>query len=207
VNPKTAVFNGIEIIRFVQQQAMQIASNEKKGISIQHRQYLNKMAKQNTTRRLHITSPAFPPDGEIPKIYSSEGANFNPSLLVQAVPEEAVSLALIMEDPDALNGGFDHWIVWNLPVAPIQIDSQSGVSGTNSNGNLGYFGPCPANSLHRYFFNVYALDTLLPLQEGATKRELMRSMETHILSSGSLMGKYQKIPDLKKTSYQNSQYS
>jgi len=204
VNPKMAVYNGIEMMRIIRRHVQQITPGEK-PISIKHRQSINHMSKQST-RRLHISSPAFPPDGEIPTIYTCEGANFNPSLLVGAVPDEAKSLAIIMEDPDELNGGFDHWIVWNIPVGPIQVDSQSGVCGLNGKGTIGYYGPCPVNGTHRYFFNIYALDTLLSLQQGATKNELVNAMDPHILSSGTLMGKYQKKVNVKKASYQHSQY-
>jgi len=193
------------MIRTIRRQAKQITPNGR-ALSIKHRQYINNMPIKSILR-LNISSPAFPPDGEIPTIYTCEGANFNPSILIDGVPDETKSLALIMEDPDATDGGFDHWIVWNIPVGPIQIDSQSGISGLNGNGTLGYHGPRPANGFHRYFFNLYALDTILSLQKGATKQELLHAMETHILSSGTLMGKYQKKADLKKTRYYNNQYN
>ena len=198
VNPKMAAYSGNEIISIVRRQAMQFTPGRK-------RQDLNNMFKQ-PTRRLNITSPAFPSEGEIPTIYTCDGANFNPSLLVEAVPEEAKSLALIMEDPDAVNDGFDHWVVWNIPVGPIQIDSQAGICGLNGKGTTGYHGPCSSNGLHRYIFNVFALDTLLSLPQGSTKKDLIAAMDTHILSSGSLIGKYQKAPEYKKAGYHHSQY-
>lgn len=98
-----------------------------------------------------------------------------------------------MEDPDAPDGTFDHWLVWNIPPnEPVAENSVPGISGRNSFGNTGYGGPCPPSGQHRYFFRVYALDGDLDLLTGADKKALHAAMEGHVLASGELMGYYKK---------------
>ena len=147
----------------------------------------------NEIKDLQVQSVAFSHNGHIPPKYTCEGENINPSLEVNNVPEGTKSLALIMEDPDAPNGTFDHWIVWNIsPNEAIAEQSIPGISGTNSFGKTGYGGPCPPSGSHRYFFKMFALDTELDLQAGSDKNALFEAMEEHILAQGELMGHYQK---------------
>jgi len=147
----------------------------------------------NEIKDLQVQSVAFSHNGHIPPKYTCEGENINPSLEVNNVPEGTKSLALIMEDPDAPNGTFDHWIVWNIsPNEAIAEQSIPGISGTNSFGKTGYGGPCPPSGSHRYFFKMFALDTELDLQAGSDKNALFEAMEDHILAQGELMGHYQK---------------
>jgi Raf kinase inhibitor-like YbhB/YbcL family protein len=148
---------------------------------------------------IKLRSGAFGDGGMIPAKYSCDGANVSPPLSWEGVPEGAKSLALVSEDPDAPNGVWVHWVVFNLPVGagglPEGVKASSemaegGLQGMNDFRKAGYGGPCPPSGVHRYFFRLYALDQLLPLGAGATKEQLMKAMEGHVLAQGELMGKY-----------------
>ena len=142
---------------------------------------------------LKIRSVAFSHGGHIPPRYTCEGENVNPPLEISDIPENTKSLALIVEDPDASRGVYDHWIVWNIPPnEAIGENSRSGISGKNSFGKEGNGGPCPPSGSHRYFFKVYALDRDLDIQAGSDKKTLQEAMKDHVLGSGELMGHYQK---------------
>ena len=142
---------------------------------------------------LMITSPAFENGGDIPALYTCEGADKNPPLNIDGWPEGTKSIALIMDDPDAPGKTFDHWIVWNIkPHKSIEERSVPGKAGRNSLGKSAYTGPCPPSGTHRYFFKVYALDTLLDLPDTSDKKSLEHAMEKHILAYGELIGKYKK---------------
>lgn len=143
---------------------------------------------------LTISSPAFENEGDIPSKYTCEGQNVNPEITIKDVPDNTQSLALIMDDPDAPTGTFDHWIMWNIPAntKTIDMNSHPGTQGKNGRGENKYTGPCPPTGKHRYYFKVYALDKKLSLAEGSTKAELENAMQGHILASGQLMGKYEK---------------
>jgi len=140
-----------------------------------------------------LRSMAFSHNGHIPIKYSCEGEDINPPLEFVAVPEGAKSIALIMEDPDAPNGVFDHWITWNIsPNEAIAEKTNPGISGRNSFGKTGYGGPCPPSGVHRYFFRAYALDIQLDLIAGAGKQDLLDAMSDHVIASAELMGQYSK---------------
>jgi len=142
---------------------------------------------------LKIQSSAFSHGGYIPPRYTCEGENVNPPLEVTDLPKDTKSLALIVEDPDAPRGVYDHWVVWNIPPNErIGENTRPGVSGKNSFGKAGYGGPCPPSGSHRYFFKVYALDGDLSIQAGSDKKTLQEAMKDHVLGSGELMGHYQK---------------
>ena len=144
-------------------------------------------------RNLIISSPAFNNEGNIPAKYTCEGEEINPPLKIDGIPEEAMTLALIIEDPDAPNSTFDHWLVWNIePKITIGENTNPGISGNNSVGKTGYHGPCPPSGSHRYYFNVFALDKSLELAAGADKKALQEEMQSHIIAKGSIMGRYQK---------------
>ena len=148
---------------------------------------------RETDNELRVGSAAFGDGGSIPPKYTCEGENVNPPLEISGLPENTKSLALIVEDPDAPKGVYDHWIVWNIPPnEAIRENSRPGVSGKNSFGNTGYGGPCPPSGSHRYFFKVYALDSDLKIQAGSDKKALQDAMKDHMLGSGELMGHYQK---------------
>jgi len=143
--------------------------------------------------QLKLISTVFSHNGHIPPKYTCEGENINPPLIVQNIPDETKSLALIVEDPDAPRGVFTHWVVWNIsPNEAIAEKSNPGISGTNSFGKTGYGGPCPPSGEHRYFFRVFGLDDELDLLTGSTKEELLDAMKEHIIANAELMGVYQK---------------
>jgi len=150
------------------------------------------MSKENNDR-LKVQSTAFKNGGQIPSKYTCEGENINPEIEISSIPENTRSIALIVEDPDAPRGVYDHWIVWNIPPnETIPENSRPGVSGKNSFGNTSYGGPCPPSGSHRYFFKVYALDRELDIAAGSDKQKLKEAMKDHVLGSGELMGHYQK---------------
>lgn len=144
-------------------------------------------------KSIKVFSSAFAANGSIPGKYTCDGINVNPPLEFEGIPEEAESLVLIVDDPDAPMKTFTHWIVWNIePVAKIEEDSIPGVEGINDFKKIGYGGPCPSSGTHRYFFRVYALDKQLDLKAGAGRKELENEMIGHIIAEGELMGKYSK---------------
>jgi Raf kinase inhibitor-like YbhB/YbcL family protein len=144
-------------------------------------------------QNIKVFSSAFAANVSIPGKYTCDGTNVNPPLEFEGIPEDAESLVLIVDDPDAPMKTFTHWIVWNIePVAKIEEDSIPGVEGRNDFKKIGYGGPCPPSGTHRYFFRVYALDRQLELKAGAGRKELEKEMVGHIIAEGELMGKYSK---------------
>lgn len=142
-----------------------------------------------------ISSPAFGQNQMIPRKYTCEGADISPPLEIKHIPAGTVTLALIMDDPDAPNGTWDHWIVWNIsPAAEIVENSVpvGAVEGRNSWGKNRYGGPCPPSGTHRYFFKLYALDTKLGLKPQADKCDVEQAIDGHVLSETSLVGLYKK---------------
>jgi Raf kinase inhibitor-like YbhB/YbcL family protein len=144
-------------------------------------------------QNIKVFSSAFEANRTIPRKYTCDGKNLNPPLELEGIPEEAESLVLIIDDPDAPMKVFTHWIVWNIePVAKIEEDSIPGVEGINDFRKIGYGGPCPSSGTHRYFFRVYALDRKLELKAGAGRKELESEMIGHIIAEGELIGKYSR---------------
>ncbi|MDH7511662.1 MAG: YbhB/YbcL family Raf kinase inhibitor-like protein [Clostridiales bacterium] len=150
---------------------------------------------------MKITSTAFEESGMIPRKYTCDGEDVSPPLAWTGVPEGAKTIALISDDPDAPVGTWVHWVLFNLPAAekglpeavPPDEELKNGAKqGQNDFRRIGYGGPCPPGGTHRYFFKLYALDTVLNLPAGATKAELLKAMEGHILAQGQLMGKYRR---------------
>jgi hypothetical protein len=143
---------------------------------------------------LPIKSPAFEFGKPIPKKYSCDGQDINPPLTIEGISKEAKTLVLIVDDPDAPSGTFDHWIVWNIPASTSKIDENTvpGKEGMNSARKPGYMGPCPPSGTHRYFFKVYALDTELSLGIASKKKDVEKAMQCHILAKGELMGLYSR---------------
>ncbi len=155
---------------------------------------------------MKLTSPAFAPNHKIPAQYTCDGKNTNPPLFIEEVPEQAKSLVLIMDDPDipkeiTQQRGievFDHWIMFNIRPSTREIreGAVKGILGRNSRGDTGYTAPCPPPQYlpkeHRYFFKLYALNTMLDLREGATKVEVEKAMEGHIIEQAELMGRYER---------------
>ena len=145
-------------------------------------------------KELVVKSPSFQPNTPIPKKYSCDGENMNPPLTIEGVPKESKSLALIVDDPDAPRGTFDHWVVWDIPPSTTKIAEHSvpGTEGLNGARQKGFMGPCPPSGTHRYFFKVYALDTALKLGAKTTKRDLEKAIQNHILGKGELIGLYHR---------------
>lgn len=153
--------------------------------------------------QLIVSSPVFDNEGEIPLRYTCDGDNINPPLVIDQIPKDTVSLAIIMEDPDAPNGTFDHWLVWNIPPRPgISENSNPGINGVNGKGKTGYHGPCPPAGRHRYFFYVYALDTALDLSPQTDKHILRELIEPHILAEGTLMGMYAQLGKIEAAAHE-----
>lgn len=145
---------------------------------------------------MSISSPAFVDGGMIPKEYTCQGADVNPQLNIANVPAGTKSLALIMDDPDAPGETWDHWIIWNINPQTTVITKNSAPSGAiqgmNGWSKLSYGGPCPPAGTHRYYFKLYALDTMLSLDSATDGYDLNAAMGGHILKQASLMGKYVK---------------
>ena len=142
---------------------------------------------------MKLTSREFENNNFIPRKFTCQGEDVNPELLVEDIPENTKSLALIVDDPDAPMGTWVHWVVYDIPViSRIEEDSIPGKQGRNDFGKRDYGGPCPPSGTHRYFFKIYALDTKLNLKEGARKSDLEKAMEGHILDKAELIGLYKK---------------
>jgi len=147
-----------------------------------------------------IIKSVFQNEHTIPFKYTATGENISPALSLDFVPKEAQSLVLIVDDPDAPSGTFDHWIVWDISPsirlisdgAP-ELNQMKVKQGTNHVGTRNYFGPKPPpGKPHRYFFKLYALDLpALNLPEGSTKKQVEEEMEGHILDKAEIIGIYQ----------------
>ena len=148
-----------------------------------------------STMEMSLTSPAFNDGEAIPVEYSCDGDDVSPDLDWFGIPDGTQSLALIMDDPDAPVGTWVHWVLYNIPgdIPGLQKGITGvGLDGTNSWSRTGYGGPCPPGGTHRYFFKLYALDTDLDLEAGASKEALLAAMEGHVLGQAELMGTYSR---------------
>ena len=150
---------------------------------------------------LKLTSVAFTEGQPIPRVYTCDGVNISPPLEWSGVPKTAKTLAIVCDDPDAPGGMWVHWVIYNLPADNIGLVENlpatenlkaGGFQGKNDFGKTEYGGPCPPSGTHHYFFRVYALDSELPLKGGATKADLMKVMEGHIVLQGQLIGTYRR---------------
>lgn len=145
---------------------------------------------------LTITSPAFNSNGSIPRQYTCDGKDVSPPLVIGNVPGGTRSLALIVDDPDAPAGTWVHWVLWNIDPAVKEIRENSSppgaLQGKNDFGKNSYGGPCPPSGTHRYFFKVYALDTMLSIDRNSTKQDLEKAMKGHILAEGKIVGLYKR---------------
>lgn len=148
-----------------------------------------------------LTSSAFKNGSEIPREYTCQGKDVSPALSWSGVPAKTRSFALICEDPDAPLGTWVHWVYYDIPATvsslPAAIPKKArpapgGTQGTSSFNDVGYGGPCPPWGTHRYFFRMYALDTVLGLEPGIKKKDLLKAMEGHVLATAELMGTYRK---------------
>jgi len=147
-----------------------------------------------------LTSPAFPEGGTIPKLHTCEGAELSPALEWSGEPEGTKSFVLIVDDPDAPVGTWNHWLLWDVPASTHTLaqgfkTGQAGESGTNDFGRLGYGGPCPpkGHGPHRYFFKLFAADVpSLGLSRGSKRAELERALKGHARGEARYMGRYER---------------
>lgn len=149
--------------------------------------------------KFKLQSPAFNDGNSIPSKYTCDADNISPPLMWQNEPENTKSFVLIVDDPDAPAGNWDHWIIFNIPITIHELSENlhslpdGAQYGKNSWGKTSYGGPCPPDGEHRYFFKLYALDTNLNISSNATKSQIISAMDGHIIADAKLMGKYKKI--------------
>ena len=158
---------------------------------------------------MKISSPAFEANQTIPSKYTCDGENINPPLQIADVPANTKSLVLISDDPDAPMGTWAHWIVWNITPHTKEIQENTipklapwdpaspatpipAIEGVTSFGKFGYGGPCPPSGTHRYFFKLYALDSILDLPTSAKAADIEKAMKGHILDKTELIGLYKR---------------
>ncbi len=148
-----------------------------------------------------IFSDSFGNGQPIPPVFTCDGENKSPALRWENPPEGTVSFVLSVFDPDAPRGGFVHWLLYDIPYKRNEIPEKQpgkemlpgiGTQGMTGFKRAGYGGPCPPKGKHRYFFTLYALDTLLNLPSKKTLPEILSAMEGHILDKAALMGTYEK---------------
>ena len=150
--------------------------------------------KSETITELTITSPSFEHNEFIPVKHTCDDQDISPAIRIGGTPSETQSLALIIDDPDAPNKTWVHWVMWNIPpTEEIKENSIPGVEGINDFQRLHYGGPCPPPGTHRYFHKIYALDCMLDLAQGASKEDLLRAMDDHVIGKGELIGLYKRI--------------
>lgn len=146
---------------------------------------------------MKITSNAFENGGEIPRKYGYKNGNASPPLEISDVPPNTKSLALIMDDPDAMGAVgkiWVHWVVWNIDPSVNQIQENEvpsgSIQGKTDFGETAYGGPAPPDKEHTYIFKLYALDESLSIQNGATKAEVEEAMKNHVIAETKLEGRY-----------------
>ena len=155
----------------------------------------------NAKAEIKLTSTAFNDGQPMPRAYTCDGVNISPPLEWSGVPGTAKTVAIVCDDPDAPGGIWVHWVIYNLPADNIGLVENlpatealkaGGFQGKNDFSKTGYGGPCPPSGTHRYFFKIYALDSELALKAGATKAELTKAMDGHIVIEGQLIGTYRR---------------
>ncbi len=150
---------------------------------------------------IKIKSASFEEGGMIPSKYTCDGEDISPPLSWTPPPKGTKGLALICDDPDAPMGTWVHWLLFNLPpevtglsenIPPEKVLKIGAKQGRNDFGKIGYGGPCPPRGTHKYHFKLYALDSEIDLEPGATKDDLIKAMEGHILAETQLIGRYKR---------------
>jgi Raf kinase inhibitor-like YbhB/YbcL family protein len=143
--------------------------------------------------KLDVRSKSFNQNELIPKKHTCDGVNVSPSLDIAFLPNSTVSLAVVVDDPDAPINTWTHWLVWNLPpIHHIPEHCKMGNSGMNDFAKSFYCGPCPMNGLHNYRFKVYALNTKLNLTGRIRIHDFEKAIENHVVAYGELNGKYSR---------------
>lgn len=162
------------------------------------------ITKRELGERMNISTRAFEAGEEIPEKYTCDGEDVSPPLSISDVPGGAESFAIVVDDPDAPGGVFDHWVIWNIPSnkKPISegvpqsatVEELGGAKqGKNGFGETGYRGPCPPGGpAHRYRFKLYALDMELDMESGLKKADLEREMEGHVVEQCEIVGEYSR---------------
>lgn len=150
---------------------------------------------------LDVSSGAFKDGDQMPLRHGYRNENLSPAISWSGVPAQAKSIAMICDDPDAPGGDWVHWVIFNIPATASGLPEgvkhgdrlpDGAIQGTNDFHKVGYDGPAPPSGVHRYYFKVYALDSMLDLKPRATKKELLRAMSGHILGEGSVMGRFRR---------------
>jgi len=143
---------------------------------------------------MEINSSVFQNNSFLPEKYTCDGENINPPLKISNIPSNTKSLVLIVDDPDANN--WTHWIVLNIPPNTFEISENSipsnATEGITSWGKPGYSGPCPPSGIHRYFFKLFAVDTVLDLSPQATVDQILIAMQNHLVAQTKIIAKYSK---------------
>jgi hypothetical protein len=142
---------------------------------------------------MRISSTAFEEGGTIPDQYSKDGGNQKPPLQVEDVPSTAQSLALVVDDPDAPQGTFTHWLAYNIPPATREIGGDASVAmqqACNDYGQNDYGGPRPPSGEHRYYFKLYALDDRISMPRGASRLDMEEAILGHVIAAAELMGRF-----------------
>jgi Raf kinase inhibitor-like YbhB/YbcL family protein len=150
---------------------------------------------QNRFGNMKLLSAAFEDGEAIPSEYTCDGSDISPPLSFSSIPENTKSLVLIVDDPDVSTGTWVHWLVWNIPANKSSFSKGENITfpqGKNDFENLNYGGPCPPSGTHRYFFKLYAVDTMLNINKGATKEQLESAMSGHIIEEAQLIGTYSR---------------
>ncbi len=154
------------------------------------------LSEESLSKNMKLTSPAFGNNQFIPSKYTCDGQDINPPLQISGVPEEAKSLVLIVDDPDAPGGTWDHWIVWNINPSISEIKEnevpEGAIEGLNDFEKHSYGGPCPPSGVHHYHFRLYALSKKLDLDPSSRKEDVKKAMEGFILDQTELVGLYQR---------------
>jgi Raf kinase inhibitor-like YbhB/YbcL family protein len=155
----------------------------------------------SSAQGFELKSSAFVSGSMIPSFYTCKGKDISPPLTWFGAPAGTKSFVLICDDPDAPILTWVHWVYYNIPASMNSLPealsksekpAQGGIHGKSSFGDFGYGGPCPLWGTHRYFFKLYALDTMLTLPSGAKKKDVLKAMDKHVLSQTELMGQYKK---------------
>ena len=142
--------------------------------------------------KINISSPEFVGGGTIPTRFTCNGDDVNPPIIFDRVPGDSKSLVFVIDDPDAGNPPLNHWLVFNINPSTTNIEEDeipNALLGTNDFNELKYMGPCPMGE-HKYYFRVYALDTMLSLEEGVTRSEIDTAMKGRIIGQGEFTGVY-----------------
>ncbi|HEV7429122.1 MAG TPA: YbhB/YbcL family Raf kinase inhibitor-like protein [Thermoanaerobaculia bacterium] len=149
------------------------------------------------TGAMAISSPAFENGGTIPAQFTCNGAGAIPPLTFSNVPQVAHSIALEVTDPDAPNGTFTHWLVWNIPTNVTEFKGgdlipDATIQGLNGFGTSKWGSPCPPSGVHHYVFDLYALDNTLPLTSSQGRDDFEKAIKGHVVAQAKLVGMYGK---------------